>query len=217
MWFLKRNGPGIDDAVLVMGAFPTEGAGFGPDLRDQVMRFLEPLAVEGRVHACRQLLLSAAADETGHQTALGNHIDHRQLFGHADRIVAQRQRIAENDDLRVFGRRRQDRRENIGLRLHAERRVVMLVQHDPIDAQFVGEEVMLEIFVINPAALLRIEILIGEHERGGAKIQAGLGIIGRHRLLGEVHQVHGEVPSRQGGIEAGTAARPRPAHHQRMR
>ena len=102
MWFLKWNSPGIDDAMLVMGAFPAEGAGFGPDLRDQVVRFLEPLAIEGRVDTGGQLLLPAAADETGHQPALGDHVDHRQFFGDPNRIVAERQRIAENDDLRRF-------------------------------------------------------------------------------------------------------------------
>ena len=69
----------------------------------------------------------------------------------------------------------------------------MLVQHDAVEAQLVDQQVMLEIFVIDPAALDRIEMLVREHQRGGAEVQAGLGVIGRHRLLGEVHQVHGDL------------------------
>src|ERR1019366_2332419 len=102
-----------------------------------------------------------------------------------------------HDDLAVLGGGGQGRGKYVGSGLHAERGVVMLVQHDPVDAQFVGQDVVLEIFVIQAAAGDRIEVLVREHQRGGTEIQAGLGVVGRHRLFREVHQVHGELPSRQ--------------------
>src|SRR5204862_7420665 len=43
---------------------------------------------------------------------------------------------------------------------------------------------------VEAAAGDRVEVAIGEHQRGRAEITAGLGWIGRHRLLGEVGQVH---------------------------
>ena len=168
-------------------------------LHDQVVRFLETLAVEGRVDAASQLLLPAAADEAGHQPALGQHVDHRQFFRELHRIVPGRQRIAEHDDLAVFGGGGEGRGEDVGAGLHAEWRVVVLIQHDSVDAKLVRQDVVFQVFVIQPAAGDGVEVLVGEHQRGGAEIQAGLCVVGRHRLFGEIHQVHGAVPFFLGG------------------
>src|SRR5262249_24388546 len=67
MGLLQRHRPRVHDAMLVVRAFPPERAGLGPGLDDQVVRFLEALAVESRVDAGRELLLAAAADEPGHE------------------------------------------------------------------------------------------------------------------------------------------------------
>ena len=105
---LQRHRPGIDHPVLVMLALEAERPGLGPGLDHQLMRLLEALAVVGRVHAGGELLLTAATDEAGDQPALGDHVDHRQLFGQADRVFRQRQRIAEHDDLHLLGHPGQD-------------------------------------------------------------------------------------------------------------
>ena len=140
---LQRHRPGVHHAVLVVPALEAEGAGLGPGADDQVVRLLEALAVVGRVDAGGELLLAAAAHEAGDQAALGNHVDHGQLFGEPDRVLRQRQRVAEHDDLHLLGHARQDRREDVGLGLHAERRIVVLVQHDAVYADFLGVEILL--------------------------------------------------------------------------
>ena len=203
IWFLQRNGPGIDDAVLVVGAFPAERAGFGPDFLDQVVRLDEALAVEGGVDAGGQLLLPAAAHEAGDQAAFGDHVDHGQFLGHADRVVTQRQRVAEDDDLYPLGGGGEDGGENVGFRLHAEWRVVMLVEHDAVGAAVLGEDVVFQVFVIQPAAGDRIVVAVGEVQRGGAEVEAGLGVVGGHRLLGEIHDMHDGGPPSGGVDEVG--------------
>ena len=187
---LQGQRPRIDDAVLIVRALPAERTGHGPGLHDQVVRLLEALAVVGGVHARRQLLLSAAAHEPGHEPALRDHVDHGQLLGEPDRVLGERQRIAEHHDLDALGGAGQHGCEYVGLGLHAERRVVVLVQHDAVDADLLGVDVLLEIFAIEAAARDRIEMLVGEGERGGAVFQALFRVVGRHRLLGEIHQVH---------------------------
>jgi len=146
------------------------------------VRLLEALAVEGRVDAGGELFLAAAAHEARHQPALGDHVDHRELFGQPDRILRQRQRIAQHDDLGLLGHAGQDRSEDVGLGLHAERRVVMLVQHDAVDADLLGQHVLLDVVVVEPRARDRVEVLVGKHQCRGAEVAAGLLGVGRHGL-----------------------------------
>ena len=187
--------------MLVVVALPAERAGLGPGLDDQIVRLLEPLAVEGRVDAGRELLLPAAADEARDQPALRDHVDHRQFLGELYRIVGQRQGIAEQDDLRLLRRAARIEAKMLHLRLHAERRVMVLVEHDAVEAELLGIEVMVEVFVIEPAARDRVEILVREHQRGVAESQPDIRRIGRHRLLGEIHQMHGVLRMVGGAIE----------------
>src|SRR5262249_39911098 len=64
---LQRQRPRVHHAVLIVRALEAERAGQGPCLDDQIMRLLEALAVEGGVHAGRQLLLPPAAHKAGDQ------------------------------------------------------------------------------------------------------------------------------------------------------
>jgi hypothetical protein len=89
-----------------------------------------------------------------------------------------------------FVGRGENRGEDVAFCLHAERRIVVLVQHEAFDAHLLGIDVMLEIFVIEPAPGHRVEVFVGKHQRRGAEFQTLIGRIGRHRLLGEVHKLH---------------------------
>jgi len=53
----------------------------------------------------------------------------------------------------------------------AERRIVVLVQHDAVDAEFVGQDAAFQVFVVQATAGNGVEMLVGEHQRGGAKLQ----------------------------------------------
>jgi hypothetical protein len=44
---------------------------------------------------------------------------------------------------------------------------VVLVQHDAVDADLLGVDLLLEVLAIEAAARDRIEMLVGEGERGG--------------------------------------------------
>ena len=198
---LQRHRPRIDDAVLVMRALPAERTLAGPRCDDQIMRLLEALAVVGRIDAGGERLLATAAHDAGNQAALRDHVDHRQLLGEPDRVLGQGQRIAEQDDLRLFGHRGEDRGKDVAFRLHAERRVVVLVEHEAFDALLLGVDVMLEIFVIEPAAGDRIEMLVREHQRGMADLKPDIGRVGRHRLLCEIHDKHGFLLGRSWPVD----------------
>src|SRR6516225_7787003 len=87
---LQGQGPGIDDAVLIVSALPAEWAGYRPGLHDQIVSLLEPLAVVCGVHAGRELLLAAATHEPGHEPTARDHVDHGQLFGEPDRVLGER-------------------------------------------------------------------------------------------------------------------------------
>ena len=176
--------------MLIVRALPAERTGHGPGLDDQVVRFFETLAIVGGVHASRELLLSAPAYEPRYEPSLGDHVDHGQFLGEADRVLGERQRVAEHHDLDALGGAGQHGGKDIGFGLHAKRRVVVLVQHDAVDADFLGVHVLLQVFVVEAAARDRIEMLVGKSERGGAVLEALACVVGRHRLLGEIHQVH---------------------------
>src|SRR5215510_3829751 len=149
---LQWKSPRIDDSVLIVRALPAEWSGHGPGLDDQVVSLFEALAVVSGVHASRELLLSAAAYEPGYEPALGDHVDHGEFFGEADRILGERQRIAEHNDLDALGGAGQYRSKDIGFGLHAERRVVVLIQHDAVDSDFLGKDILLKVFIVEAAA-----------------------------------------------------------------
>src|SRR5439155_26005989 len=74
---LQRYRPRVDDAVLVMSAFPAEWPLPRPRRDDQIVRLLETVAVEGWVDAGGELLLSATTYKAGDQAPFRDHVDHR--------------------------------------------------------------------------------------------------------------------------------------------
>ena len=69
---------------------------------------------------------------------------------------------------------------------------MVLVEHDPVHAHLLGVHVLLQPLVVEPAALVGVEVFVGEQQGADASCIAGLLLgVGRHGLLGKVHQVHG--------------------------
>src|SRR5436309_7646576 len=155
---LQRHRPRVHHAVLVVRAFPAERPGLGPRLHDQRVRLLEALAVVRGIDAGGELLLAAAAHEAGHEAPARDHVDHRQLFGQPHRVVGERQWVAEQHQLHAPGHGGQDRREHVALGLHAERRVVVLGEHDAVESDLLGQPVVLGVLVVEPAARHGIEV-----------------------------------------------------------
>ena len=145
---LVRPHPGVHVAIVVVLALPSERSGIGPSLDDEVVRLLEALAVEHRRGVVGDALASAASDETGDQPAVADHVDHRQLFGQPKRVVPDRQYVAENYDLRLRCLPSEDRCADVRHTLHTERRAVMLVQHQPVEAHLLSVELLVKVPVV---------------------------------------------------------------------
>ena len=62
---------------MVVVAIPTPGAGFSPAFYDQVVRFIEAVAIKGGVDVVCQLLRTAPAYDPRDEAALRDHVDHR--------------------------------------------------------------------------------------------------------------------------------------------
>jgi len=77
-------------------------------------------------------------------------------------------------------------------------------RNEAFDPLLLGVDVMLKVLVIEPAAGHRVEMLVREHQRGVAGLEPDIRRIGRHRLLGEIHHMHGDpplTPSPPSGVE----------------
>src|SRR5690349_13055043 len=81
VWLLQWQLPRIDDAQVIVLAFPAEGSGHGPGLLDQREGFLEPLAVVRRIGVGRELLNAGTAHKARDDAPARNQIEHRNLLG----------------------------------------------------------------------------------------------------------------------------------------
>ena len=133
--FCSGSDPRVDHAVLEVLALPAERPGPRPGGDDAVVRFLEALAVVGRIDVVGQrsrrrrrarsprssrpremqsIIASSSASRSGLST-IGSG-------------------AAEHQDLDALGDLGQDRAGDGDRRLHAERRGVVLVDHDAVEA-----------------------------------------------------------------------------------
>src|SRR6516225_6357731 len=71
---------------------------------------------------------------------------------------------------------------------------MMLIEHDAIEADLFDELVIDNTLLVEARTFSRIEVLIGEEQRGISKFASFLFRIDRHRLLSEIHKVHGDNP-----------------------
>src|SRR5689334_6900548 len=77
---------------------------------------------------------------------------------------------------------------------------MMLIEHDAVETDLLDELVIDNAFFIQARAFCRIEVLVWEEQGGIAKFTPLFLRIGRHRLLSEVHQMHGDNPPTLGRI-----------------
>ena len=191
-----RPRPGIDVAVLVVLAFPAEGTRRRPGLDDEVVRFLVALPVERRGGVVGDALASGAAHPAADQSASRNHVDLSQLFGQPERVVPDRQDVAQQDDLGAIGDSREDRRLDVHHTAHAERRRVVLVEHQAVESHLLGVDFLVQVAVVEfgpdswvVCAVAQIEVLdvaSGRSEVAGVWILIG--------PLGEVADEHSAPP-----------------------
>ena len=182
-----------------MLALVAEGAGRRPRLEDEVDAFLEVFAIERGIGVVGELLAAGAAHPSGNQAALREQIDHRELFGEAQRIGDRRHRIAEQHDLRALGRTREHRRLDIHHRAEAERRAMMLVEHQAVEAEVLGIDLLVDVLVEQHRAGCGIEVLVGQSEEAAVAQDLVFQQIAFRRFgfrivvilpLGEPHYMH---------------------------
>ena len=129
---------------------------------------------------------AAAAHEAGDQTPARDHVDHRELFGQAQRVIDHRQRVAEHQDLGALGDLGQDRAGDVDRRLHAKRRRVVLVDHDAVEAGLVRDLVLLVVALVELAGEHGVEVGVGQGEAQGGVLLLQAGVVAGIGLLGEV-------------------------------
>ena len=104
---------------------------------------------------------TAAAHESGHQPAVGDHVDHGQLFGQPQRVVPDGQHVAQDNDLDLVGDAGQDGGADVGNTLHTEGCGVVLVEHHGVEAHFLGVNFLIEVAVVELGADLGTVVAIG--------------------------------------------------------
>ena len=105
--------------------------------------------------------MTAARREARDDAAAGHAIEHGVLFGHPQRPEMQRRQVAENDDLAVLGPLAERAGQQVRRRHQAIDILVMLVEHDAVEAKLVGVGELVEIFLIEADRLLAIEQAVG--------------------------------------------------------
>src|SRR5208282_6942579 len=113
----------------------------------------------------------------------------RQLFGHPQRMLDDRQRVADQQNPRLLGQPRQDRGLDVHHASHAERVAVMLIQRDDVESQFFRVQVLVDEVVIVLGRPLAIEVAIRDCEMSAIAQYHFLGNPAR-RTFGEIPYLH---------------------------
>ena len=197
MRVLQRARPRVHVAEVVVLALPAERPGRAPGLHHEVVRLLEALPVERRLRVVRDALAPAAAHPAGHQPPARNHVDLRQRLGQPERILPDRQDVAQQHDLGLFRDPRQNRRLHVHHAAHAERRRMMLVQHQRVEAHLLRVELLVEVAVVeartHPRVVGRVTgVQVGQVQPRRAE-KAGLRVL--VRAFREVADQHVRSPA----------------------
>ena len=148
------------------------------------MGLFEAVPVFGGRHAAKKSLGGAAAYEAGDYAAAGVAVQHGYLLGDAYG-VGDGDDVAEDCDFDVLGDLGDDGGIEVGGGLHAPVSAVVLVGHDPVEADFICPGVLFVVLVVEYMGLVRVEVGIGESE---AAILIGFDVFvadGAVWLLGE--------------------------------
>jgi hypothetical protein len=145
-WSGKHHGFTV--AEVIVATFPAERARRGPALEDQVVALLESLAVVHGIRVRPPALHADAAHEATQDAAARDEIGHRDLLGHLDRVVLDREDVAEEEQLRTSRGAREDGRRHVRGHVHARRCRVVLVDHQALEPDLIGQLVLVEVALI---------------------------------------------------------------------
>ena len=167
----------------------------GPAFDDEIERLPVALVHPHRIAVRRQNLIRHAAHESRLQAAVGEHVDHRHLFGDAHRLPPVGDRIAEDQETRLLaqaGERRQHQRRG---GIDAGRGLMMLVEHD-LHAFLFGDQPFVDVAVVQRRAFGGIVDAIGQRhpDRRIAVHRRQIGIGG----FAEVPRAHATLQENSG-------------------
>ena len=128
-----------------MLAVPLERAGLRPGLDDQVVRLVEAVARLRRVEREGVVLRADAAHEAGDDPPAGDDVEHRDLLRHAQRMVAERDRVAEDRDLAVSLRGTSSAAITFGDGMLPVGGLVVLVDADAVEADALVLDELVEV------------------------------------------------------------------------
>jgi len=168
MRLLERTRPKVHVLHVVMVAFESERPFLGPRAHDQVVRLMEAVVRESRVHAERVVFRADAAHEAADQATAADDVDHRVLFSDRQRVRAQGQCAAKNSDLHLLRFTRQGRSRDNRRRHEAVGSLMVLVHPDRVEAQFLCVLELVEVPVVELVTLDRIEVLVRQIDPDGA-------------------------------------------------
>ena len=155
--FLHGQHPRIDHPVLIILSLVPEGTRLGPAFNDEVVGLLEPFPVLGGVDPSLEGLDSPSPNKPGYDPAPGITIKHGHLFGHSDGVV-DGDHVAENSDLDILGDLGQDGGIQVDRRFGAPVGGVVLVGHDAVEPDLVGQDVLFVVFVVELVGLVGVEV-----------------------------------------------------------
>ena len=139
------------------------------------------------------ILVRHAAHEPAIEPAAGDAVDHRHFLGNADRLAAIGDRIAEDADTAALGLPRDDRGRERHRRIDASCGLMVLVHH-VVEAELVGDDVFVEVAVVEVCPDLRIEDPARDRHPHAVELverrQIGIG------HFGEMVELHGRSAPR---------------------
>ena len=152
MRLLERPRPRVHVVEAVEPAVEWERALFGPGAQDQLGGLVEALARVRRVDSGREVLRADAAHESRDDAAARDDVEHGNLLGDAQRVLAERQPVAEDRDLRSGSPAHEHRRHHVGARHRAVAVLVMLVDAEPVPAELLRVLELVEVLVVERVA-----------------------------------------------------------------
>ena len=103
------------------------------------MRLVVALVRERRIDAAGEILGADAAHETGDDAPAAQMVEHGEFLRQRHRIAHQRQRAAEDRDLRLLGRARERGGDQVRRRHQPVGGLMVLVDADAVEAELVGQ------------------------------------------------------------------------------
>jgi hypothetical protein len=204
---LDRPGPGVDVAEEVVLAVPGERAGPGPRREDEVERLAELLAGGRRVEVVGEILRPAADHHARDEPAVRQYVEHGELFRDAQGRVVQGQGVAHDGDLAPLRALGQHGGDEVGRRHEAVSRLVVFVDANAVEAEFVGVGKGVDVFAVQVVALGGVVERVGNPDPGGV-VFLGEGVV-EERPGHEVEEVelHARL-LREGSMSCSVASKP---------